>query len=786
MPITTNFRISSELKNVIGRDLITDDFVAIFELVKNSFDAHATDVKIVFAFNDTPQDAIYIIDNGKGMSSEDIKNKWLFVAYSAKKDGSEDAAGVVSHYAGNKGVGRFSCDRLGRYLHMEAKTIHSSTVNTVDIDWGDFEQSAQNEFGAVPVTCDTAQEFSFPNCVQNIDLSHGVVLKISNLRDLGHWSKKKILELKRALGKLIDPFNGQISKRRIEIISPRDIDDDRALQEQDENSPDVINGNVENHLYELLENKSTALKAQIDQNLLKLELVDRGMLIYKTEENITDEFPELLDIKFNAVISFLNRIAKSIFTKKMGLHSIKYGSLFLVRNEFRVFPIGEENDDFWGIDRRKQQGYNRYIGTRDLLGCVSIQGTSESFNENFKEASSRNQGLIKTKAVEALQGCVIKCIRKLEAYLTTVIWLDELDKDEDTPSRLKLENNKRKIIDLVKKLSLTPNITVTFYNKDLISILSDKSENFQESLNNLKLIAEKSGDKDLENEISKAEKKLLQQQRALEEAKKIAQAEIEARQKAETAAEKAERNERIANEQRESAEKNLQEEQKRNLFLVASSSKGKEFLECFIHQINMCAANAKQVMQEYLISAQSGNLEKDEIIAAFSEQIETMENIFTLSKFAIFGNFRLDSEKIDDDLCSFIEQYITKLAPAYESRIRLSCNHLPASFFKRFNPIEIVIILDNLISNAKKANAHYFQITMSIDKNTLIIFAEDNGDGIQADTTRIFEKGYTRTNGSGLGLFFCEKLLNKLNADISLAETQPKRGTCFRIRIPQK
>ena len=125
----TNFRISSELKNVIGRDLITDDFVAIFELVKNSFDAHATDVKIVFDFNDTPEDAIYIIDNGKGMSADDIKNKWLFVAYSAKKDGSEDAAGVVSHYAGNKGVGRFSCDRLGRFLHMEAKTVHSSAKN---------------------------------------------------------------------------------------------------------------------------------------------------------------------------------------------------------------------------------------------------------------------------------------------------------------------------------------------------------------------------------------------------------------------------------------------------------------------------------------------------------------------------------------------------------------------------------------------------------------------------------------------------------------------------------
>jgi hypothetical protein len=36
-----HFGISSALKRVIGRDLITDEFVAIFEFVKNSFDAQA-------------------------------------------------------------------------------------------------------------------------------------------------------------------------------------------------------------------------------------------------------------------------------------------------------------------------------------------------------------------------------------------------------------------------------------------------------------------------------------------------------------------------------------------------------------------------------------------------------------------------------------------------------------------------------------------------------------------------------------------------------------------------
>jgi len=80
-----NFRISAALKNIIGKELITDDFIAVFELVKNSFDAHASDVEIVFEGFKTASPKIVIKDNGKGMNYDDLINKWLFVAYSAKK-----------------------------------------------------------------------------------------------------------------------------------------------------------------------------------------------------------------------------------------------------------------------------------------------------------------------------------------------------------------------------------------------------------------------------------------------------------------------------------------------------------------------------------------------------------------------------------------------------------------------------------------------------------------------------------------------------------------------------
>ena len=54
------FKVSAELKNILGRDLITSDNIAILELVKNSYDAHATKVDITF---DT--DMIIIADNAK-------------------------------------------------------------------------------------------------------------------------------------------------------------------------------------------------------------------------------------------------------------------------------------------------------------------------------------------------------------------------------------------------------------------------------------------------------------------------------------------------------------------------------------------------------------------------------------------------------------------------------------------------------------------------------------------------------------------------------------------------
>lgn len=193
------FKVSAELKNILGRDLITSDNIAILELVKNSYDAHATKVDITF---DT--DKIIIADNGKGMTLDELKNKWLFVGFSAKRDGTEDdsyRSKFKRNYAGAKGIGRISCDRLARYLTLITKSSESDTEETLFVDWKSFEGKQKVEFDTVGIKHKSSTEIhKFPN-----DSTTGTILEFSVLHT--NWGWDEIIELRKSLEKMINPFS---------------------------------------------------------------------------------------------------------------------------------------------------------------------------------------------------------------------------------------------------------------------------------------------------------------------------------------------------------------------------------------------------------------------------------------------------------------------------------------------------------------------------------------------------------------------------------------------------
>ena len=773
------FKVSTGLKDLIGRDLITNDFVAVFELVKNSFDARAKFVQILFE-----RDRIVIADNGKGMSRADILNKWLFVAYSAKRDGTEDEDyrdRIVerSHpYAGAKGVGRFSCDRLGQRLVLSSKS-RMHPVQVLEIDWTRYETDAKQEFGEVRVDIGETSDFlgSAPKPKGKV----GTVLEIQNLRS--EWNRTKLLALKRELAKLINPFAVGPPRFQIELIAPTEQATDQEEAERALTSPnDVemrlpVNGTVQNTILDVLKQRTTAIHVAVteDGKFIETKLEDRGEKIYRIRE--PNPYQGLKKAGLDVEIYFLNRSAKAVFARRMGLPSVQFGSIFLFRNGFRVFPIGDERDDFFGLTQRKQQGMRRFLGSRDLIGRVEVKGVV-----GFDEATSRDQGLIRTTEVEELIACVRdKCVRRLERYVVDITWKDLFDKDEADASRMKLDESSARIAQLVSRLADTDGVELCEYNSDLVRIVDEKSEAFESSLNALELLAEKTGNRALSTRVAEAKARI--------EALQIAEAEArEAERRAETRAARAE-------EAAVAAKVRYEEEKERNQFLVAASSLDQDTILNLHHQIIMHASDVHHGVRRMMGKLRKGTSVRKEDWIDFLERVSFRNSqILTASRFATKGGYKQQSAEVEADLAVYVRDYITTVSSLWAPRgVTVDVQGDGKQLERAFRPIEVGIVIDNLVSNAVKARAARVGFFLEVVKGLrpeLRITVADDGTGWHRRLDpigRAFEKGVTSTDGSGLGLYHVKQVIEGLGGLVE-AHREPYSeeldGAHLTLRVP--
>jgi signal transduction histidine kinase len=774
-----SFRVSTGLKDLIGRDLITDDFVAVFELVKNSFDAHAKNVRLHFL-----DDKIVIVDDGKGMSQASILEKWLFVAYSAKRDGTEDADyrdkidGRHRPFAGAKGVGRFSCDRLGACLRLSS---HSSgqPVQILDVDWQLYEQDAKEEFTDILV--DLSEADSFPDPSFQPKGKNGTVLEISNLR--AGWNRDKLGALKRELSKLIDPFGGGAKRFRIEIEAPaeesQDHEDRLYNQRKREDQADrlIINGPVENPILEVLSDRTTSIKIELSDNGKSIisTLEDRGELIYKISE--ANPFPAIKNTDLLAEIYFLNRSAKAVFARRMGLSSKDFGSIFLFRNGFRVFPIGADGDDFFGLELRKSQGTRRFLGGRDLIGRVDIVGV-----DGFDEATSRNQGLIKTPQVAELIDCIReKCVRRLERYVVDITWKDAIDQEYGDLTRMQRDESSALVAQLVSRLAATKGVKLLAYNENLVRIVDEKSDAFRSSLSALEILAEQTGNPALLGRVDEAKARI----KALETAEAEAR---EAERRAQTRAKRAESAVVVAEQQ-------FADEKERNAFLVAASSLDQDTVLNLHHQIMHQAGDVQHGVKRMMKKLRAGEAITNANWTDFLESTSfRISQIITATRFATKGGYKAQSTEIKEDLPVYISDYINTVSSYWAPQgLVVSVEGDNRGFVRKFKPIEIGIVIDNLVSNAAKSLASDLKFSLSVGKGAkpeLSLIVDDNGKGWSKTIqpiSRIFEKGVTSGTGSGLGLFHVKQVVEMLGGQIEAMEKLPdgkSSGVRFEIRIP--
>jgi len=782
-----NFKISTELKNILGKDLIINDYIAILELVKNSYDAHAD--KVVITFED---DAITIADNGKGMTLDDLENKWLFIGYSAKKDNTEDddmddsyRSKIRRHYAGAKGIGRMSCDRLGQELHIITKSKRSQTVENLYINWNEFENRQESLFESVKLKHESSEEdYGFPD-----EKKTGTVLILNGLNE--SWNRAKKIALRKSLEKLINPFSGT-DNFRIEIVSESDIDIDNDSDDKNQ----MVNGIIENTIAHILTLKTTLIESKLKADKIVTRIIDRGILMYEIEE--INKFSELIDAQVN--LYYLNRAAKYNFSLKMGVQPVQYGSVFLFRNGFRILPYGNEYDDSWQLDHRAQQGYNRFLGTRDLFGRVDVETGNI---ENFKEVSSRDSGLIQSESTAQLFDYFTVTHRRLERYVTGVLWGEgflrrDYFKDKETAERERAElqeterdsssaehvyesiGSKIDFVQLIKSLVSEKNVNVTYYNQNLADIISF-TENIEDIkpkfIDDLKGIANKTDNKELLQTIEDAQEHIYTLQKEKEDTEVKLAEETERREIAEKKAKEEESKRQII-------EKEKEAQVQKNRYLSSVRDTSQEITDA-IHTVLISSGEMKS-----LVNICSYLLKEDHVdINKLSANIDSIKfHIERINKIASMIT-KADAAMLDEaqnvDLKEYIKEYLSNYGYSKNIQYKDECSDV---IMKKIPLLDLSVIMDNLVSNSGKARAANILVTFREEGRDLIVDFSDNGDGVDLDKftpDTIFEEGVTnRRGGSGIGLSTIKEQMNKnLNGDILFAGNglYSYKGATFRL-----
>ena len=462
------FTVSARTALLIGQENFANADGAIIELVKNSYDADANIVLVIFddADEDPAKHRIHIIDNGEGMTQEVVVSKWMQIGTDNKKVDFTSSKGRIK--TGAKGIGRFALDRLGERTTMITKSKDSEELIQWEMDWKQFEEPNKiiSEITARIVT-NKSNEL-FPQIKQQLlsasnqkllgegekinlpaigftkkDFETGTIITISNLKD--SWTERQLNTLYKGLEALIPPLDlevfsvymqsakipeelGQVStayfndydyrieaefdavKLRVKLKIERDEFD---LAQVKKEHLDVFKNKKHPYDLDTLLGRSFEIVRDIKQ-VLKWEDSERSAWLLR---NVGD---------FKFVFYFLRRGAEpqvkypqkepNFGERRKTLD--RFGGVKVYRDSFRVRPYGDPGDDWLDLGKRQvaspagpgQVVGGWRVGSNQIAGSINVSRVS---NPQLIDKSDRS-ALIENEAFDTFKKVVIGIISEFE------------------------------------------------------------------------------------------------------------------------------------------------------------------------------------------------------------------------------------------------------------------------------------------------------------------------------------------------------------------------------------
>ena len=388
---TLKWRFDVSTFRLIGRDLITDRITALFELVKNCYDANAQKVSVAFervgAGDDNP--VITIKDDGYGMSFSDIRDKWMVIGTSSKKANPVSPAPYNRRCVGEKGIGRFAVDKLGDKVCIVTKKRGESDWLNVEIDWSNY-QSKETDFDKISLFTDIENKYYYTPAANPDD--SGTRLIISQVRDI--WTKSDIKRFMSEVAKIVSPYTALDYPFDVYVKAKQYDIDHKATRE-------LADVNIATMSFSLGFDDKKQETASFDEESGEIRITN---ILHKSFGGIRMR------------LFYFDEAARKKYRRDFPNNQID--GIKIYRDGIITTPFAENEEDadkkrdILGIDKRLWQDIFSRVSTREIIGIVDI---TRDGNPMIVDATNR-QDFVDNQEYRDLKEFIILQLSAVQDY----------------------------------------------------------------------------------------------------------------------------------------------------------------------------------------------------------------------------------------------------------------------------------------------------------------------------------------------------------------------------------
>lgn len=421
MTKSVQFKVHSHVLKLLGDQLIGHDRLAVFELVKNSYDADAKTVTVTLDLL-APVPKISVRDDGIGMSADTIENVWLQVGTDSKRNAAARKRSPLGRFPlGEKGVGRLAVQKLGDTIRLvtrqEGKAEHSFKIS-----WGALIDSARYLGDGLAVE---VGEHASPEEFKSASES-GTLVEITGLHHTD-WSRREIRDLYRLVTSLCNPFDDE-SSFKVELELPGNeaaVADLPTLQDMLASAVwefgfEIDEGGMITWDYKFrppkFKNLTPQTKGPVEEKLALIapdpdEVRPRAVQLTKAGADIEYDHillrPEDLEgigpIR-GSVYAFHRRdeiLKASGAPQQLKKWLDQQTGVRVYRDNIRVFNYGEAGEDWLGLDARRINRPAGKLGSQSVIAQISLDlaKSAELKEKTNREGFDENAAFRRLKRV---------------------------------------------------------------------------------------------------------------------------------------------------------------------------------------------------------------------------------------------------------------------------------------------------------------------------------------------------------------------------------------------------